>query len=265
MHEQPRKNPPQSEEVYSYTSIDSTNNTAKELAEKGSAQGCMVVALQQTAGRGRLGKKWHSPAGKGLYCSLIVRPEISADDLPMITLAAGAGLALLFEDLTCQPVGLKWPNDIFIFGKKCAGILTESVGSAAGDRSAIVGIGVNVTHRTEDFPEELRKTSTSLFMVSGKVFDLDLLAQKIRTCVLEKVADLERGMKADIIDCLNERDVMRGRSAQWVTAERKLVKGIAEGVDACGLLRIRDGEGKLHKVLSGDIRLAETDSSFDPV
>lgn len=112
--------------TYFFESVPSTNVIARKLAEDGAVHGTSVIAANQTERRGRLGKSWCSAAGKGLYCSIIVRPKLAVKDFPKITLAAGIGVAIAIDRLTGVFSRLKWPNDIFIDGKKCGGILTES-------------------------------------------------------------------------------------------------------------------------------------------
>ncbi|MFH0784455.1 MAG: biotin--[acetyl-CoA-carboxylase] ligase, partial [Pseudomonadota bacterium] len=132
--------------IYFFESTPSTNTLAKKLAENGAVHGTAVIAANQTEGRGRLGKSWISAAGKGLYCSIIVRPRLAVEDFPKITLAAGLAVAQAIDRLCSGFTQLKWPNDIFLDGKKCGGILTESstMPEKNDERFAVIGIGMNL-------------------------------------------------------------------------------------------------------------------------
>ena len=155
--------------VYYFDSIDSTNRVAIELAEKGAKHGTAVLAAMQTGGRGRLGKSWQSIPGKGLYCSIIVRPDIEIGKYSQITLVTGVAVAKVVDKLTGSKSMLKWPNDIYLTGRKCGGILTESspLVEDAKSRYAIIGIGLNINSMVEDFSGELRNTATSFSIESG--------------------------------------------------------------------------------------------------
>ncbi|TKB12161.1 biotin--[acetyl-CoA-carboxylase] ligase [Desulforhopalus sp. IMCC35007] len=244
--------------IFAYTSIDSTNIKAKELASTGAANGTMVIADYQTQGRGRLGKDWLSSAGRGLYCSIIVRPKILIDAYPQITLVAGVALAQYFEQLINRKIQLKWPNDIFIGGRKCAGILTESALPAAREeRYAVIGIGININHKLTDFPQELRSKVTSLYLQKEMLFDIATIGQEVRDTVLEQLSLYEKNGLKHIIGQWKERDFLKGKKTQWVSSQRKLIVGTALGIDDKGLLYVEDEQGAIHEVLSGDVQLAE--------
>jgi BirA family biotin operon repressor/biotin-[acetyl-CoA-carboxylase] ligase len=244
--------------IFTYTSIDSTNTKAKELASKGAENGTMVIADYQTQGRGRLGKDWLSSSGRGLYCSIIVRPDIQIDAYPQITLVAGVALAQYFEKLINRKIQLKWPNDIFIGNRKCAGILTES--ALPGDfkgRYAVIGIGININHKLTDFPQELRSKVTSLYLQKEMLFDITTIGQEVRDMVLEQLSLYEKNGLKHIIGQWKERDFLKGKKTQWVSSQRKLIIGTALGIDDKGLLYVEDDKGIIHEVLSGDVQLAE--------
>jgi len=144
--------------------VTSTNSLLRESAGQGAPEGAVLAAGHQTAGRGRLGRKFHSPEGRGAYFSLLLRPRYKACDVALITPAAAVAAALAIEDVTGVRVGIKWVNDLFLNGKKVCGILTEAVlGRDSGFvESAIVGIGINVAQPETGFPEELGCIATAL-------------------------------------------------------------------------------------------------------
>ena len=131
----------------------STNDIAKQLALDGAPDGTVVIADEQHQGRGRQGRSFASPAGVGIYMSLLLRPRVAVSRLPQLTLVAGVAAAEAVEDIASVPVALKWPNDIMVRGKKAGGILTESVLQADRPPVAVVGIGINVNTTLEQFPE----------------------------------------------------------------------------------------------------------------
>ncbi|MCG0278315.1 MAG: biotin--[acetyl-CoA-carboxylase] ligase, partial [Thermanaeromonas sp.] len=153
---------------YYYEQVGSTNQVAKELAEKGAPEGTAVVAEEQTSGRGRLGRGWLSPAGKGIWLSLILRPRVAPWQLPQLSLLAAVGVVSAITEVTGLKVGIKWPNDILSRNKKLCGILTEMRGEMEITQYVILGIGLNVNLDIEDFPEELRPCSTSLKLELGE-------------------------------------------------------------------------------------------------
>ena len=246
-----------------FETIPSTNIVAKKLAEEGAVHGTAVIAANQTAGRGRLGKNWYSSAGKGLYCSIIVRTKLSVEDYPKITLAAGLGVALAIERIAGVIVQLKWPNDIFIDGKKCGGILTESssLNERVERRYAVIGIGLNLGATFADFPVDIRDMVTSLFIVTGKIYDAQQVFSRIRDEVLRQLDVFYNDGFPPILASWKGRDFLLGKEMECVSSEGKIVVGVSLGPDAAGQLHVRAPDGKIHTVLSGDIRLAQTKTS----
>jgi len=238
---------------------DSTNSVAYSMALKGAMQGTAVIAGEQTEGRGRLGKQWYSPAGKGLYCSLILRPNLSVEEYPLMTMCCGLAVVLALEYLCHIPFGLKWPNDIYREDRKCGGILVESspLNNHRTERFAVVGCGINVTTRRHEFGPELRGRATSLWLACGREIDQRELFEALRARILEQVNRLEQQGFAPVLEEWCQRDILIGRRLQWVTQAKEVVSGVSLGPDEVGRLHIRDDEGRDHEVLSGEITLAE--------
>lgn len=158
--------------VQAFESLDSTNDHLKKLASEGAPEGTVVIADAQTAGRGRMGRSFASAPGCGIYMSMLLRPEgCSADCAASLTAVAAVAVCRAIEKTCGRSAGIKWVNDLYMRGKKICGILCES--SVAGGRVdyAVLGIGLNVTTRLEDFPEELRDTAGSLYTQTGFVFE----------------------------------------------------------------------------------------------
>jgi BirA family biotin operon repressor/biotin-[acetyl-CoA-carboxylase] ligase len=241
-----------------FRSIDSTNIKAKEIAEQGAISGSAVVAEYQTNGRGRLGKEWHSVKGKGLYCSIVVRPKIALEDYPKITLVAGLSVAMVLDRITARKSQLKWPNDIYFRGKKVSGILTESssLSSSSQDRYAVVGIGVNVHHVEADFPPELREMVTSLFLETGNNFVVKEIFQAVRQELLQQLQLFSTDGFQPLLSQWRKKDYLLGKEMECVSSAGKKIRGIGLGPDDQGQLHVRDTNGHIHEVLSGDVRLA---------
>lgn len=245
--------------IHTYISLPSTNKKAYELAKNGALAGEVVLAESQSAGRGRLGKSWQSPAGKGLYFSLIVRPRLAIEDYPKITMTAGLAVAKVLERVCNRDILLKWPNDVYISGMKCCGILAEASLSqeSTADSFAIVGVGLNVLTEKKDFPPLIREKATSLFIETEMFFDMNGLLTAICDEIVTHIAMLECHGFADILEQWKARDILQGRWLEWVTNSGDVIVGRSEGPDENGQLLVRDEKGVLHEVLSGDITLAD--------
>ncbi|MGN0135688.1 biotin--[acetyl-CoA-carboxylase] ligase [Anaerotignum sp.] len=155
--------------VYFYEETDTTNDRIRDLAGEGAPEGTLAIAEQQTAGRGRKGRPWQAPAGTGVWMSLLLRPNIQPVQASVLTLLAGMALTEAVEEVTGMKPGIKWPNDILLNGRKLAGILTEMDCDMETIHSVTVGMGINVN--TREFPEELQKIATSLYLEGGREYD----------------------------------------------------------------------------------------------
>ena len=236
-----------------FDSTDSTNTQAARLAHDGAPEGTLVIAETQTAGRGRLGRKWESPPGVNLYFTLILRPNIPPTDAPMITLAAAVALIKATRALYNLPAAIKWPNDMLIDFKKCAGILTEMSAEPERVRHVILGIGVDVNMERESFPEEIREISTSIWLEQREKANR---AELLRRFLFEM-----ESMYAYI--CSNQKEkVFEGvwRGLSCTLGRRVTVKGlwgecagVARDIDGSGSLLIENDGGEVMTVTSGDI------------
>ncbi len=240
------------------SSTASTNEDAYALALKGAAHGTAVLADTQLAGKGRLGREWISPPGTGLYCSIIIRPKLSFPEYPKLTLTAGLALCVVIETLLPDCLfGLKWPNDLYCKGRKAGGILLESSSLLKNDEDsfAVVGIGVNVNTRFEDFPVTIQEKGTSLFMESDMLWDIPGLYQQIHESLMKYVRIHEQQGFNEILKEWRKRDVLLGKEMQWLTRDKKVITGCGLGPDENGQLLARDREGRVHEILSGDVQL----------
>jgi len=238
---------------------DSTNDDAYKLALDGAEHGFGVIADRQLAGKGRLGKAWASPAGTGLYCSIIVRPKLSFIDFPKLTLTAGLALCRAVENLQINSsFGLKWPNDLYCNQRKCGGILVESssISYRKNESFVIVGIGLNVNTKLDQFQQELQQKATSLHILSGDLYDLHDLYRIIHASLLDHIQIHEINGFSHIREEWSKKDVLFGKEMQWLTVEKQIVTACGMGLDECGQLLARDRNGTIHEILSGDVQLA---------
>jgi len=235
-------------------STGSTNDLAKQLARSGAPEGLLVVADEQTAGRGRLGRAWSTPKGSALAMSLVLRPDLPPYEAPRITLVAAVAVAEAVREVTGLPAVIKWPNDLQLNGRKFCGILTEM--EADMDRVAFIvcGIGLNVNLPAGSLPPEFG--ATSLLAESGAPLRRALLAQAILARVETAYDDLRAGRFASVLDRWRALSGTLGRAVRVlsVSGEESLT-GTAEDVDAEGALLVRTVDGTLHRVFAGEVSL----------
>jgi len=236
--------------VHAFSRISSTNDYAKELGRREAPEGTLVVAEAQEAGRGRLGRTWASPAGVGLYVSLLLRPPLPPLELPRLTLTVAVAVARALERTTGVRPGIKWPNDLLLEGRKLAGILTELETEAERIRYLVVGLGLNVN--TPVFPPELADTATSLYLATGRPHSRIRLLQ----AWLEDFEALYELFLArrfpEILAEWKARTVTLGRPARVRQGERELC-GLAVEVDSDGALVLQVSGGERVRVTSGEL------------
>jgi len=234
--------------------IDSTNTQAKVLAEAGVPHGTVLIADSQSGGRGRWGRTFQSPAGMGVYLSVILRPDCRGQDLMHLTCAAAVAMCQAVEAATGVCPGIKWTNDLVFEKQKLGGILTElSLDSRTGlVKYAIIGVGINCAQRRSDFPPELQDIATSLSLICGKTIDRSrLTAEMMRSfCKLSDVLLTEKTM---LMDSYRRSCVTLG---QEICLQRgdEVRRGTALDVDADGGLLVRFADdGIIQTVTSGEV------------
>ncbi|HLH52252.1 MAG TPA: biotin--[acetyl-CoA-carboxylase] ligase [Verrucomicrobiae bacterium] len=232
----------------------STNDVIEKLAQDGVPEGIVVFAESQTAGRGRLGRRWVSPARKGLWFSVLLRPNIRPSAATQMTVAAATALRHAIESETQLKSEIKWPNDILISGKKVAGILTELSAELDRVKYLIVGIGVDVNLGPDDLPNELKSQATSLQIESGKpVARVELAAAILRE--LEKVyQQVLDGDFATVADEWEHHCSTLGRRLVIQLGDRR-VSGRAEALGEDGALLLRTEHGHLERIVGGDVQI----------
>jgi BirA family biotin operon repressor/biotin-[acetyl-CoA-carboxylase] ligase len=227
--------------IHGFPSCSSTNDLAKYLAREGSAEGTVVVADEQTEGRGTKGRSWHSPRGLGLYASVILRPRRA--DLSLLPLAAGVACLEAIEEATGLDAALEWPNDIVWKRRKLGGILCEGEFLGNAVSFAVLGIGLNVDQRKEDFPASLRMMATSLRLALGRQVDKARLEKALWPALNRWYITWVRGRKAEIILEYEAKLVIPAGAVVEVRKEEETLPAIYRGVDLRGRLRIeKDGK-----------------------
>lgn len=239
-------------EIVALDVTESTNRVAAEMADRGFPHGSIVVADAQTAGRGRMGRRWVSPPGKNIYLSILLRPPVPAEVVPRFSLVAGLALADAVESLGV-PAHLKWPNDLYLEGRKAAGILAEAASDPAGLRHIVLGVGVNVNMEEEDFPEQLRGVATSLRIRTGRNHPRVGILARFLGSFADRYDLFLAGGFSELLPDWNRRDFLRGKRVLALRSGSE-AWGTACGVDAGGALRFRrDGFDEEERLHSGEI------------
>jgi BirA family biotin operon repressor/biotin-[acetyl-CoA-carboxylase] ligase len=236
--------------LHCFDELASTNDTAKQLAEEGAAHGEVVIAERQTAGRGRRGRAWISPPGRNLYFSVVLRPDLPPQRAPEITLVASVALCHAVRRAGAD-AGIKWPNDLVVDDRKLCGILTEMAADPDRVQWVVLGAGVNLNTRPEDFPEELRSIATSVAAERGQPVPRALFAAAAFALLEEWLDRHAEGGFAAVRDEWRVLSDTLGREVR-VTAEGREIRGLAEDVDESGALLVRTGGG-LEAVRSGEV------------
>jgi BirA family transcriptional regulator, biotin operon repressor / biotin---[acetyl-CoA-carboxylase] ligase len=219
----------------------STMDVASKLALEGAADGVVIVADQQTAGRGRRGASWQSPAGAGLYCSMIARTTTS---IP--TLAAGVGVREGIQRATGLAADLKWPNDVMVGSRKLAGILAEGVALGSPQQAVIIGVGVNI--QPAAYPPDVAARATSLEGELGRAVDREQLLAAILHAVRNRLAEGER-RPGDILQAWRAMSP----NAEGTRVEWDGKRGVTAGIDESGALLVKV-DGRIERIIAGELR-----------
>jgi BirA family transcriptional regulator, biotin operon repressor / biotin---[acetyl-CoA-carboxylase] ligase len=237
-----------------HSELQSTNTEAKRLAAEGAPEGTVVLSESQSAGRGRLGREWTSPAGRGLLFSMLMRPRLAVSEAHLLTLVTAVAVAEAIEAQARVPVHLKWPNDLIVDNRKAGGILLEISGEHAGIDWVVAGVGINVNTEYGELPAVLRSTATSLKIATGKTVDRSLLlARALLTVEREYFECLDHGFE-HALRLFRERDYLLHRSVSVETREGAVV-GEAVGVDDRGALLVQLPDRRTRRFHSGDVTL----------
>lgn len=234
-------------DIHYYESIPSTMPIALKLAVEGAPSGTAVIAGEQTAGHGRYGRSWHSEPDSGLYVSVILRYKFTPDTLPVSTLALGLAVTEAIQQAADIACDLRWPNDVLIADKKCAGILTQLEGTAV-----IAGIGINVNHT--NFPADLASQATSLRIASGRELSREKLLVAMLPAIDFYCALLAEKGRQPILD-------MFSRASSYVSGRRvtvdqggSILSGTTAGLNGSGFLLLETDDGRRNLIVAGGVR-----------
>jgi BirA family biotin operon repressor/biotin-[acetyl-CoA-carboxylase] ligase len=240
--------------IHHFFKIDSTNRVAMDLGHAGEPEGTIVIAEEQTAGRGRAGHSWHSERATGLYFTVLLRPRISPVQASLLTMMAGLSAFSAIRAQNDFEPDLKWPNDILVGGKKLGGILTEMHAEPNQVRFVIVGIGINVNQ--EKFPADLSAIATSLRVETGRPQSrLELLVKLLREFETDYNQFITNGPENVVRNFESASSFTRGERVR-VTNGPEGYAGVTDGLSPEGFLRVRpDGRGESITVIAGDVTL----------
>lgn len=232
----------------------STNDIIEKLARDGVKEGVAVFAESQTAGRGRLGRRWVSLRGKGLWFSVLLRPPLRPQEATQLTIAAATALARAIREQTGLAPEVKWPNDLLLRGRKIAGILTELAAEPDRIRHVVLGIGLDVNQTSGDFATDLRRLATSLRIEAGRSFPRGELAVAILRALDHDYARLKEGQFEAVAAEWERLCTTLGQDVTILIGPRR-VRGRAESLDADGALLVRTEHGHLERITGGDVTL----------
>ena len=245
------------EEIIFLKNVSSTNAIAKEYAQQGSPEGTVIVADEQTEGRGRLGRRWLSPPKKNLYMSVILRPSVSINDACVFIPMTSVACATAIRNLSSIEVSIKWPNDLMVRNRKLGGILTEVKAGPTHLDYVIVGIGINVNLAMDELPDDIRKTATSIKIESGK----SLPRNRLITAILKELniwygIFLQQGLQPILLAWSRVLSTL-GHLVS-VHVGDTIFTGIAEGINDRGMLLLRLPDNSLKRISSGDVKMLRT-------
>ncbi len=234
-------------------SIDSTNTYAKKAAEGSFTEGTVVIADEQTAGKGRLGKHWVSTKGKGIWMSIMLKPDILPADAPKLTITAAYAVAKALWDCCNLNAAIKWPNDIIAGGKKLCGILTEMSAEADEIKSIIVGIGINANMVYEDFGAEVSDIATSIRLQTGRAVSRKALAASVLNEFEKAYKDfVKEGSLKSFLEEYKNKSAVLGKEIRVISKKEEII-GMAVDISEEGHLVVRLADGALKEIMSGEV------------
>lgn len=241
-------------DIQVYKETASTNDLVERQARDGAREGLVIFAESQTKGRGRLGRKWMSPAGKGLWFSVLLRPRLRPMEATQLTVATATALVRAIDATTAVRPEIKWPNDLLAGGRKIAGVLTELSAELDTIKHVILGIGLDVNQTADEFPAELTPVAASLRIAGGSPVSRPDLATRILEELDRDYARINAGEFTDLADEWEARCTTLGRNVTIDMGDRQ-IHGRAESLDHDGALLVRTQHGRLERIIGGDVTL----------
>ena len=234
----------------------STNDEASRAALEGHPEGLVIFAESQSAGRGRMGRRWSSPTGRGLWFSALLRPSLTPGECTQLTAASAIALVRAIQSATGITPEIKWPNDLLIKGKKIAGILTEMSAELEHVRSVVLGIGIDVNQTASEFPADLRGIATSLKLAMGKNVSRPDLAEAVLLNLNEEYARILASNFAAVAEEWASHCSTLGKQVTIDMGTRR-VRGRAEALDENGALLLRTEHGRIERIIGGEVTLTK--------
>ena len=234
----------------------STNDEASRAALEGHPEGLVIFAESQSAGRGRMGRRWSSPTGRGLWFSALLRPSLTPGECTQLTAASAIALVRAIQSATGITPEIKWPNDLLIKGKKIAGILTEMSAELEHVRSLVLGIGIDVNQTASEFPADLRGIATSLKLATGKNVSRPDLAEAVLRNLDHEYARILAGNFAAVAEEWASHCSTLGKQATIDMGTHR-VRGRAEALDENGALLLRTEHGRIERIIGGEVTLTK--------
>ncbi len=234
----------------------STNDEVSQAALENHPEGLVVFAECQSAGRGRMGRRWSSPTGRGLWFSVLLRPSLAPSECTQLTAASANALVRAIQSVTGITPEIKWPNDLLINGKKVAGILTEMSAELENVRSVILGIGIDVNQTASEFPADLRSIATSLKLATGKSVSRANLAEALLRELDHEYARILAGDFTAVAEEWANHCTTLGKLATIDMGTRR-VRGRAEALDENGALLLRTEHGRIERIIGGEVTLTK--------
>lgn len=238
--------------LHLHDTVDSTQHVARRLAEEGAPEGTLVIAEQQLQGKGRLGRRWESPKGKGIWLSLLLRPQLSLQRSPQLTLLTAVALCRVLRRLTELDIGIKWPNDLLSGGKKLSGILLESSAEEERLSYVIAGIGISANLEESDYPPELLEKAASLYMLGGRKLDRHQIVASLMK-ELEELYELYMREGFGPIRTLWEALAVSLHKRAVLTTPQGELEGVPVGLDENGALLLKMDNGEVLPVFSAEM------------
>lgn len=242
--------------IHHFVHVSSTQEIAKELATQGAVEGTVIIAETQGVGRGRLGRRWFSPAG-GIWMSLLLSPKRSVQEMQVLNLLAALAVSRSMEKACGLEARIKWPNDVLIQGRKVAGILSEAFAKGGIVSNVVLGIGINANVDAELFPIDLRSSATSLSATLGNFVDRVTLVQSLLEELETLYEEFEREGSSFIIRELKRLSTTLGRKVKVISFD-EVTEGLAVDIRTDGALVVRVENGTTKLFYSGDVSITES-------
>ena len=234
-----------------FSRIDSTNQYAKRIAEEGASDGTLIIADEQTAGKGRSGRTWVTPPSEAIAFTLLLRPKLSPDRISMVTLVMGLAVVNAVNDLYDVNAGIKWPNDVVIGGRKLCGILTEMSAEVRQVNHIVIGVGINAN--LTSFPEEIKEIATSLKLELGHAVNRAELIARVMTEFERLYAGFEaQGDLGPVVQEYNELCLNTGNKVRVLDPNGEY-NGTSRGINSLGELLVETEDGQMREVYAGEV------------